>query len=196
MNTNLTEIVFVLDRSGSMAAIATEAIGGFNGFVDAQRKAPGEAKLSLVLFDNEYTPVHNSVKLADVPPLTPTTYVPRGMTALYDAVCRTIVDVGKRLATTAESDRPGKVIVAILTDGEENASKEFKLQQVSEMIAHQTRKYNWNFLFLGANIDAAAVGASLSIPVANTVQFEATQKGVESVYRTMGVNVTNMRSGA
>lgn len=196
MDTNLTEIVFILDRSGSMASIAREAIGGFNGFVEAQRKEPGEAWLSLVLFDHEYSPVYKSVPLAQVPPLDSLTYVPRGTTALYDAVCRTITDVGQRLAATVESERPGKVILAILTDGQENASKEFGLQQVSKMIEHQTRKYNWNFLFLGANIDAAAVGASLSIPVANTVQFEATQKGVESVYRTMGVNVTNMRSGA
>jgi uncharacterized protein YegL len=121
MKENLTELVFILDRSGSMGTMAKEAIGGFNAFLEEQKKLPGEAKLTLALFDHQYSLVCNGKDIKDVEPLDDKTYVPRGTTALLDAIGRTIDDVGSRLSATTEAERPSKILVAILTDGQENA---------------------------------------------------------------------------
>jgi uncharacterized protein YegL len=125
MNANLCEIGFVLDRSGSMESMRLEAIGGFNAFLASHQKAAGEAKLTLVLFDHEYIVTHDGRPVKEVPALDPRTYVPRGTTALLDASGRTINTIGERLDKMPEAERPGKVIVSILTDGLENASQEF-----------------------------------------------------------------------
>jgi len=135
LNTNLCEIGFVLDRSGSMNAMKEEAIGGINAFLESQQKLPGEARLTLVLFDHEYIVTYDGVPIKDVPPLDSHSYVPRGTTALLDAIGRTINTIGERLDKTPEPERPGKVIVAILTDGLENASQEFKRKEIFKMNA-------------------------------------------------------------
>jgi hypothetical protein len=163
MKEGVTELVFVLDRSGSMELMRDEAIGGFNAFLEEQKKLPGEAKLTLALFDNQYDLVCNGKDIKCVEPLDEHTYVPRGTTALLDAIGRTVADVGRRLNDTPECDRPSKVLVAILTDGMENASNDYTKDKISEVISHQRGKYSWEFMFLAANQDAIAEGTSLGI---------------------------------
>jgi hypothetical protein len=196
MNENLVEIACVVDRSGSMQSITTDAIGGFNAFLDAQKAEPGAARLTLVLFDHEYKVVHESADIQSVPPLNEKTYEPRGTTALLDSLGRTIDDTGKRLAAMPENERPRKVIVAILTDGMENASQHYSYEKISVMITHQRDVYNWDFVFLAANQDAIAEAGKLSIGAENAVAFAATAHGVREAYTTMSDRVSASRRGA
>lgn len=194
MRADLTEIAFVLDRSGSMNPIAGDAIGGFNTFLASQQALPGEARLTLVLFDHEYLVVHDNVAIRQVPSLDAKTFVPRGMTALLDAVGRTIDDVGVRLAATPEDQRPAKVIVAILTDGQENASRDYTFSRVAGMIKHQQEKYSWEFLFLAANQDAIAAAGALSIGAKDAIAFQATAQGIRHANAQLNERVTLSRS--
>ena len=194
MKEGLTEIVSIVDRSGSMESILDDAIGGFNTFLAAQQRQPGQAKLSLILFDNEYQVVHQAVDIQQVEPLNQDTYVPRGSTALLDAVGKTIDAVGERLAATAESERPSQVIVSILTDGYENASQTYSKPKVAEMIKHQTEKYSWAFEFQAANMDAFAAAKELSIAPDRVVQFEATGEGVREAFVQQSMRISAMRS--
>jgi hypothetical protein len=193
MRPDLTEIAFVLDRSGSMNPIADDAIGGFNTFLKDQQALSGEARLTLVLFDHEYLVAHNNVAIQHVPPLDSSTYVPRGMTALLDALGRTIDDAGARLAGTPEAERPAKVIVAILTDGQENASRDYTFAKVAGMIKHQQEKYSWEFLFLAANQDAIAAAGALSIGPKDAIAFQATGEGVRNAHMLMSDRVAASR---
>ena len=147
-----------------MKDMELEARNGFNAFLESQQKLPGEARLTLVLFDHEYIVAHDGVPIKDVPSLDEHTYVPRGTTALLDAIGRTINTIGERLDKAPEPERPGKVIVAILTDGLENASQEFKRKQIFKMIKHQREVYSWEFIFLGARQDAIQTGAQCTSP--------------------------------
>lgn len=166
MNTNLSEIIVIVDRSSSMNAMRQEAIGGFNEFLDKQKNSKdGECLLTYCQFNHEYEIIYNGVPIQDVPPLTEATYVPSGMTALYDAVGRTIDEVGQRLAATPEKDRPGDITMVIITDGQENASKEYFQPQVQNQIKHQTEKYQWSFMFLGQNLNAVAAGRAMGMSV-------------------------------
>jgi uncharacterized protein YegL len=192
-NPNLTEIVCIIDRSGSMESIRTDAIGGFNAFLAEQQKLPGDAKLTLVLFDHEYILHLDGVPLQDVQPLDETTYVPRGTTALLDAIGRTVDDVGKRLGATPEDERPGKVIVVILTDGLENASRDYTHERVRALITHQSEKYSWEFVFLAANQDAIAAAGQIAIQPQNAVAFAATPAGVQGVLQEASARVTESR---
>lgn len=194
MKDNLTELIFILDRSGSMSSMTQEAIGGFNAFLEEQKKAPGEANLTLVLFDHEYSVVHNGRNIKTCECLDDKTYVPRGTTALLDAVGRTIDDVGKRLAATPESERPSKVLVAILTDGLENASRDYQRAKINEMISHQTNKYSWQFLFLAANQDAIAEGISLGIRKDFTMTYAANSAGTKHAFDAISCSTTAYRS--
>lgn len=175
------EIACVLDRSGSMTTIRDDAIGGFNAFLKDQQAIPGEAKLTLALFDDQYDVIHDAVDIASVPELTAETFVPRGWTALYDAVGRTIDGIGARLS--AAQDKPEKVIFVILTDGMENRSKEYTQERIAEMIKHQSEKYGWEFIFLAANQDAFATGAQMNIPARTTANFAANSVGTQSAYQ-------------
>jgi uncharacterized protein YegL len=163
MKENLTELIFILDRSGSMGTMMKEAIGGFNSFLEEQKKLPGEAKLTLALFDNHYDLMCNGKDIKCVEPLDERTYVPRGTTALLDAIGRTVDDVGRRLNDTPENERPSKVLVAILTDGLENASRDYSRNKINDIITHQRGKYSWEFLFLAANQDAIDAGTKIGI---------------------------------
>ena len=194
MKEGLTEIISLVDRSGSMQSILDDAIGGFNTFLRSQQDQPGEAKLSLILFDHEYQIVHQAVDIQQVEPLNQDTYVPRGSTALLDAVGKTIDAVGERLAATAESERPSQVIVSILTDGYENASQTYSKPKVAEMIKHQTEKYNWAFEFQAANMDAFAAAKELSIAPDRVVQFEATSEGVREAFDQQSQRISAIRS--
>ena len=187
---NFIEIIVVLDRSGSMSTCVHDTIGGFNTFINEQKKAPGEAKLTLVQFDDRYEIVYNGKDIKDIPALTTETYVPRGMTSLFDAVMKTSIDVGDRLAKTPESERPSLVIFVILTDGHENSSREFKLAQVKDMIKHQTEKYNWQFLFLGAGQDSfQAEGIGMS--AGNTFSYDSAN--TSHIYTAMSRGISNTR---
>ncbi|MFC4322920.1 vWA domain-containing protein [Litchfieldia salsa] len=181
MNKNITEIIFLLDRSGSMSGLERDTIGGFNSFVNNQSKLEGETLLTTVLFDDDYEVLWNGVNARNVK-LTNKEYYVRGCTALLDSVGKTILEVGNRLARTIEQDRPGKIIFVITTDGEENSSKEFTYQKVKELIKHQQEKYNWEFIFMGANIDVAKEADNLGIEIDNAYSFEASEKGVDIMY--------------
>lgn len=191
---NLVEIVCVVDRSGSMDLIKTDAIGGFNHFLEEQKKLPGEARFTLALFDHEYEVLFDNVNIQDVPPLNEATYCPRGSTALLDAIGRAIVTVGGRLSKTPEHERPSKVIVAILTDGLENASSEYKRSKIFEMIKHQGEVYSWAFIFLAANQNAIQEGASLGISTKDSHNFVATGVGVRAAYSCMTQSVVSYRT--
>ena len=188
------EIVCVIDRSGSMASISQDAIGGFNTFLAEQKKVPGEATLTYVQFDTDYEVVHENKPLNDVPDIDSKTYVPRGATALLDAIGKTIESVGKRLSGLAESLRPDKVIFVILTDGEENSSHEYSKAKIKEMITHQKDVYQWEFIFLAANQDAFAEGVKLGIDIKDTSNFAATGKGVRQAYGIATASAAAYRS--
>lgn len=177
----VTELLFVLDRSGSMSSMAPEAVGGFNHFVEEQRKLPGEATLTLVLFDHVYEVVHAGMPLTDVPALTEATYVPRGTTALYDAIGRTIADAVARHETLDAGQRPSHVVMSILTDGLENASSDYTGARVRELIEAR-RAEGWEFVFLAANQDAISTADTLSIPRADAASFAATKAGTDAAF--------------
>lgn len=190
MRQDLTDITVVLDRSGSMHACQSDSEGGLNRFIDDQKKLPGEAVFTLVQFDTEYEFVHRAVPIRSVPHCT---LVPRGNTALLDAVGRAIVETGERLAKTREADRPGLVVFVIVTDGQENSSREFTLAKVREMIAHQQAVYKWQFTYLGANQDAFAEAGALGIAgaVANT-----TSRTQQATWSAASGHMGRMRAAA
>ncbi len=160
MRNDLTELVLIIDRSGSMQSCQAEAQAGINTFIDEQKKQPGEARLTLVQFDDRYEFVHKGVNIKDVPAYE---LSPRGMTALNDAIGKAINETGARLAALPESERPGLVTVLIVTDGLENSSQEFKAYQIKSMIDHQRDKYKWKFNFLGADENTVTQAAALGI---------------------------------
>ncbi len=189
----LTEIVCVLDRSGSMESVREDSIGGFNRFLKDQKAAPGEARMTVTIFDTVYEIIHDGKPIAEVPDLTHETYIPRGMTALLDAVGRTIDNVGARLKGLTEDERPEKVIFVILTDGQENASKEYTREKLLASINHQQEKYGWEFLYLGANQDAFAVARGIGIAVSGTQLYHA--DAVDLAYTSASEAVTRGRMG-
>ncbi len=192
MNNNLTEIIFLLDRSGSMGGLESDTIGGFNAFIEKQRKLEGETIVTAVLFDDKYEILWNGINASEIR-LTDREYYVRGCTALLDAVGKTTLDVGYRFSKTREDERPGKVIFVITTDGFENASREFTYQKVKELIKHQQERYNWEFIFLGANIDAAKEAESIGISMDNAYSFEASKTGVETMYNNISEVVSEKR---
>ena len=177
MRENSTEMVFVLDRSGSMSGLAADTIGGFNELIEKQKKIEGDAYVTTVLFDHEYEVLHDHVALGEVAPLTDKEYFARGSTALLDAVGRTIDSVGARLAAAPEEERPEHVVFVITTDGRENSSREYTAKQVREMVEHQQQKYSWQFVFLGANMDG-----NLGISAKYAADFTPTGRGVNRMY--------------
>ncbi len=181
----LTEEVVVLDRSGSMGAMRDEAMNGFNDFLKKQQALPGEANLTLILFDHEYLVEVDGKPIKDVQPLTDKTYVPRGTTALLDAVGRAITTVGERLGKLDEAQRPERVIVMILTDGFENASHEYTKAKIQEMIKHQTDVYNWAFTFLAANCDAFAGGKEMGIAQSSIANYAHTSAGYKQAFASV-----------
>jgi uncharacterized protein YegL len=160
MRTDLTDITMVIDRSGSMQSIQSDAEGGINSFIEQQKQEPGEANVTLVQFDMDYEFVHSGVPIKQVPAFK---LIPRGSTALLDAVGRAINETGARLASVDESQRPGLVVFVIVTDGAENSSREFTREQIRKMVEHQQSAYKWQFTFLAANQDAFAAGGSMGI---------------------------------
>jgi hypothetical protein len=195
MKDDLTHIAFVLDRSGSMASIETEAREGFNNFLTGQKKEPGQARLTLILFDNEYLVHCLNTDLKEVVPLTKETYVPRAMTALYDAVGLTIDKLGQALDRMPEPERPARVLFVILTDGFENASQRYSLSRIKEMISHQREKYSWQFIFLGANFDAVTAAQSMGVPATHSVTFASTPQGIQQAIGAVCACTGSYRAG-
>ncbi|MGE5678184.1 MAG: vWA domain-containing protein [Pseudomonadota bacterium] len=193
MKENLTEIIFILDRSGSMAGLESDTIGGYNSFLEEQKKVEGEAHVTTVLFDNNYEVLHDGVDIKSVNPITRKEYFARGTTALLDAVGLTINRVVERIKKTDESQRPSKVIFIITTDGLENSSVEFTYTQVKQMVSYQQSKYNWEFLFLGANIDAAKEADSLGIKANRASNYVADSQGSNLIYGTLASSIASFR---
>jgi hypothetical protein len=194
MKDNFTRIAIILDRSGSMESCKDSTVAGFNEFIRMQRELPGEAMVKLVQFDDQFEMVFDK-PLKECPELTQNTFVPRGSTALLDAQGRTIVELGRELAALVESERPSKVIVVTLTDGMENASKEFSLEKIGAMIREQRDRYNWDFVFLGANQDAIATAAAISIPLASALSYSTSKAGVAATMAAVSHYVGAARGG-
>jgi hypothetical protein len=192
---NLTDITMVLDRSGSMNEIKSDTIGGFNQFLNDQKKVEGKATFTLVQFDDEYEVIHQGINIQDVPDLTNETFVPRSMTRLFDAIGKTIVITGEHLDKMNEEDKPSKVIFVILTDGKENASQEYRdTAEIFNMVKHHTEKYSWEFVFLGAKQDAIAVGTSLGIKAGSSLQYGKTGDGTIKAFASLSTGMSMYRS--
>lgn len=188
MNPNLTDITLVVDRSGSMESIREDAEGGVNAFIRSQAGLPGEACITLVQFDTEYQFLARGVPAGKMKPYK---LVPRGATALLDAVGRAINETGERLSKLPETDRPGLVVFVVMTDGQENSSKEFTKPQIKQMIEEQSSKYQWQFTFLGADQDAFAEAESMGMGAAGAAAFSKSKVGL--AYMHTGEKVGRMR---
>ena len=191
-----TELVFILDRSGSMMGLKSDTIGGFNSMIDKQKQEDGTAFVTTVLFDTSFERIHDRLKLEQVPVLTEREYVPGGCTALLDAVGFTIQHIVKIHRYARPEDVPEKTVFVITTDGLENASRNFSRQEVKRMIQHEQEKYGWEFLFLGANIDAAETASDLGIRRDRAANFYADGQGVELSFRSMARAVSSVRCSA
>ena len=190
----MTELVFILDRSGSMSGLEGDTIGGFNSMLTKQKQEPGECLVSTVLFDNEAEVIHDRVPLAQVPNLTDKEYFVRGCTALLDAVGGAIHHIGNVHKYARPEDRPERTLFIITTDGLENASRRYDYDKVKAMIERQKEKYNWEFLFLGANIDAAKEAARFGISADRAVQYQSDHEGTLLNYEVLSETVSCMRA--
>jgi len=179
---NFTDITMILDRSGSMSSIQDATIKGFNDFVNEQKGVPGEGCWSLVQFDDQYDVVYAGKNQNDVPLLTPGTFQPRGSTALVDAVCRTIDQTEHRLSTICDEHKPTRVLLVILTDGYENASREYTTSDLNAKIARKRDIDKWQFIFLGANQDAIASARQYGIPTRSAMTYQASDEGTRAVF--------------
>jgi hypothetical protein len=191
---DLTDITFVLDRSGSMQSIKSATIESFNRFVHSQRTGDGTAQMSLVQFDDHYEQNYQAISIETTPDLNEVTYVPRASTALLDAIGRTIQLTGERLKEMPENERPGTVVFVILTDGYENASREYTLPRVNDMIREQRDKYSWQFIFLGANQDAIATAARMGMGAGQSMTFAASPAGTHGVLNAFDKKMHLMRT--
>ena len=196
MKKDLTEIVFLLDRSGSMAGLERDTIGGFNAMMKKQRREPGEALISTVLFDSESQVIHDRVPLDQVPVLTEEEYYVRGCTALLDAVGGAIHHISNVHKYARREDVPERTLFVITTDGLENASRRYSYEKVKAMIERQKKEYGWEFLFLGANIDAAREAARFGISADRAANYLADREGTGVIYETVSEAVCQVRSCA
>ena len=194
MKKNLTELVFILDRSGSMSGLEKDTIGGFNAMIEKQKKEEGEALVSTVLFDNESEVIHDRVDIQKLTPMNEDTYYVRGSTALLDAVGHAISHIGNVHKYAREEDRPEKTLFVITTDGMENASRDYTYPQLKAMIQRQKEKYGWEFIFLGANIDAAKEAARFGISREYTADYHADTRGTQMVYDAVDEAVHRVRT--
>ena len=196
MKKNLTEIVFILDRSGSMAGLEEDTIGGFNAMIEKQKKEDGEAYISTVLFDNISEVIHDRMDIQKIAPMTRKEYYVRGCTALLDAVGKAIHHIGNIHKYAREEDRPEKTLFVITTDGMENASRQYTAEDVKALIQRQKEKYGWEFLFLGANIDAIGTARRFGIDEDRAVNYRCDKEGTGVIYDTVSDAICYVRSCA
>lgn len=184
MTTNITELVFILDRSGSMGGLEKDTIGGFNAMLDKQKQEKGQARVTTALFDNSYELLHDRLDLQAVNPISDQDYFVRGSTALLDAIARSVLKVDSVMKATAEPYRPDKVLFVIITDGMENASHRFTAQQVQALV-NARREMGWEFIFLGANMDAIAVAQDYGINPNMAQTYRNDAKGVNMNFQAV-----------
>lgn len=194
MKKNLTELVFILDKSGSMSGLERDTIGGFNAMLGKQKEAAGESRITTVLFNSRYELLHDRIDIQAVSPMTEREYQVGGSTALLDAIGRTVNKLVNVQRSTAEEYRAGSVMFVIITDGEENASREYSAQKVRAMIEHQREKYGWEFVFLGANIDAVETAGRFGISADRAVDYVPDSVGTELNFQMMSKAVTAFRT--
>lgn len=193
MQPDYTDVTVVLDRSGSMSSIRDDMEGGFSAFVARQQALPGRCLVTMVQFDSRETEVRYAARpIGEVGPLG---LEPRGGTPLLDATAFAIRTTGERLAAMPEAERPGQVLVLIITDGQENASRETTAKALRQMIEHQQRCYQWEFIYLGANVDAFAEGGKMGIPAGRNVNFDADVEGVQASWSVVDQKLAHLRRG-
>ncbi len=195
MNNNLTEMIFIMDRSGSMQSLVSDTIGGYNSMIDKQRNEDGEASVTTVLFDDKYDILFENTDIKKVPELTDKEYYARGMTALLDAIGKTINQVAARHSNSVDSAVPAKTVVVIITDGMENASKEYNLSTIKSMVEKQKNEFGWEFVFMGANIDAISVAGSMGIDASRAANYHADGVGTAINFMAVGKMFTSVRKG-
>lgn len=191
---NLTELVFILDRSGSMSGLESDTIGGFNAMIQKQKKEDGEAYVSTILFDNVSEVLHDRIKLKDIPKMTGKDYTVRGCTALIDAIGGAIHHIGNIHKYARPEDVPAHTMFIITTDGMENASVRYSSDEVKKMIERQKEEYGWEFLFIGANIDAVETAAQFGIGRDRAVNYRADSQGTQVLYDTISAPISAMRA--
>lgn len=193
MKTGITELVFILDKSGSMAGLEGDTIGGFNAMLKKQQDEQGEAVVTTVLFDDTYELLHDRINIKGIKPITDKEYYVGGSTALLDAIGKTIHKIGNVQKNTNEDLRADKVIFVITTDGMENASREYSNEKIKQMVERQKEKYGWEFIFLGANIDAIATAQRFGIGKDRAVNFNADEEGTMLNFKVISDTVSNFR---
>ena len=193
MKKGLTEIVFILDKSGSMSGLESDTIGGYNSFLERQKKVEGEALVSTVLFSDYTNVIHDRVELGKIEPLTDKQYTTDGCTALLDAIGGAIHHIGNVHKYARDEDRPEKTVFVITTDGQENSSREYSYAKIKKMIERQQEKYGWEFIFLGANIDAIGEAAKLGIASNRAVRYECDSAGTMLNFACMSESIKELR---
>ncbi len=196
MNKNLTELVFILDRSGSMAGLESDTIGGFNALIEKQKKEAGEAFVSVVLFDSECEVIYDRVDVKKIEPMTDRQYYVRGCTALLDAVGGAVKHIANVHKYAREEDKPGRTLFVITTDGLENASRRCSAEEVKRLVKRQQEEYGWEFLFLGANIDAVTTASHFGIRADRAVRYNSDHTGTALNYEVVSEAVCRVRAGA
>ena len=194
MRKGLTEVIFILDRSGSMSGLEADTIGGFNSMIAKQKKEEGEAYISTVLFDDQTEVLYDRVPVSKVEPMNDKQYYVRGCTALLDALGGAIHHIGNVHKYAREEDRPEKTLFIITTDGMENSSHQYSYEKVKKMVERQKKKYGWEFLFLGANIDAIEVAGRFGIAANRAINYECDSKGTQLNYEVLSRTVSEFRA--
>lgn len=195
MKNNITELVFILDRSGSMSGLESDTIGGFNSLIERQKQVEGKCYVTTVLFDNQVETIHDRVELGQIKPMTDRDYTTRGCTALLDALGSSIRHISQIHKYARAEDVPEHTTFIIMTDGMENASRRFDSDTVKRMISHEKEKYGWEFLFLAANIDAVETAARVGISADRAVNYNADSKGTRVAYEAVAATVRCARAG-
>jgi uncharacterized protein YegL len=194
MKTNITELVFILDKSGSMAGLESDTIGGYNSMLKKQQQEKGEAIVTTVLFDDNYELLHDRINLKGIRPITEKDYFVGGYTALLDAIGKTIHKIENVQQHTSEEQRADKVLFVITTDGMENASREYTYEKIKSTIEFQREKYGWEFIFLGANIDAISTAARFGIGADRAANYNADEKGTRLNYAVVSDAISELRT--
>ncbi|GAB6109796.1 vWA domain-containing protein [Fusibacter bizertensis] len=193
MKKGLTELIFILDRSGSMSGLESDTIGGYNAMIEKQRGESGDAIITTVLFDDNYELLHDRINLKGIKPLTTKEYYVRGTTALLDAVGKTIQKMINVQKNTIESEKAEKVLFVITTDGQENASLEYTYSKIKTLIENQKHQYDWEFIFLGANIDAVSEARKFGIDSSRAARFNNDSEGIHLNYEAVSEAISELR---